>query len=180
MTRLEQLQRLVSNGTASAVEAELLEALRGSGLCSATACGGHCGYGHALGCDAIRECLADHGGDAFRAQSSERYARKADLEAALRERDEARASVAALRDMLIRVMAAQSDSTCKVDWGRVAFTLSSPNPGAGWVSPEVVGKVREALEAYVDAFMEHGTRGHPHPLLQQKAAAALALLEVKP
>ena len=38
-----------------------------SGLCSAPECGGHCGYVHAVGCEAIREYLAEHGGDAYKA-----------------------------------------------------------------------------------------------------------------
>lgn len=38
-----------------------------SGLCSAPECGGHCGYVHARGCEAIREYLADHGGDPYKA-----------------------------------------------------------------------------------------------------------------
>lgn len=40
-----------------------------SGLCSAPECGGHCGYVHARGCEAIREYLADHGGDPYKAPS---------------------------------------------------------------------------------------------------------------
>ena len=38
-----------------------------SGLCYAPECGGHCGYVHARGCEAIREYLADHGGDPYKA-----------------------------------------------------------------------------------------------------------------
>ena len=40
-----------------------------SGLCSAPSCEGHCGYVHARGCEAVREYLADHGGDPYRAPS---------------------------------------------------------------------------------------------------------------
>lgn len=43
------------------------ELLVGPGLCSAQDCGGHCGYVHAVGCEAIREYLADHGGEPYRA-----------------------------------------------------------------------------------------------------------------
>lgn len=42
-----------------------------SGLCSAPSCGGHCGYAHARGCEAIREYLAEHGGDPYRAPTRE-------------------------------------------------------------------------------------------------------------
>lgn len=38
-----------------------------SGLCSAPECGGHCGYTHAVGCEAIREYLAEHGGAPYKA-----------------------------------------------------------------------------------------------------------------
>ncbi|MBL0304397.1 MAG: hypothetical protein IPQ23_22350 [Cytophagaceae bacterium] len=38
-----------------------------SGLCSAPECGGHCGYVHAVGCEAIREYLAEHGGAPYKA-----------------------------------------------------------------------------------------------------------------
>jgi len=40
-----------------------------SGLCSAPECGGHCGFAHARGCEAVREYLADHGGAPYRAPS---------------------------------------------------------------------------------------------------------------
>jgi len=38
-----------------------------SGLCSAPECGGHCGYTHAVGCEVIREYLAEHGGAPYKA-----------------------------------------------------------------------------------------------------------------
>ena len=38
-----------------------------SGLCSAPECGGHCGFAHAVGCEAIREYLAEHGGAPYKA-----------------------------------------------------------------------------------------------------------------
>jgi hypothetical protein len=38
-----------------------------SGLCSAPECGGHCGYVHAVGCEVIREYLAEHGGAPYKA-----------------------------------------------------------------------------------------------------------------
>lgn len=40
-----------------------------SGLCAAPSCEGHCGYVHARGCEAVREYLADHGGEPYRALS---------------------------------------------------------------------------------------------------------------
>lgn len=40
-----------------------------SGLCAAPSCEGHCGYVHARGCEAVREYLADHGGEPYRAPS---------------------------------------------------------------------------------------------------------------
>lgn len=48
-----------------------------SGLCAAPSCEGHCGYVHARGCEAVREYLADHGGEPYRAPShaGEREAR---------------------------------------------------------------------------------------------------------
>lgn len=42
-----------------------------SGLCAAPSCEGHCGYVHARGCEAVREYLADHGGEPYRAPSKE-------------------------------------------------------------------------------------------------------------
>ena len=52
-----------------------------SGLCSAPECGGHCGFAHARGCEAIREYLAEHGGAPYRApprKPSERMMRVAE------------------------------------------------------------------------------------------------------
>lgn len=49
-----------------------------SGLCSAPECGGHCGYVHAVGCEAIREYLAEHGGAPYKAPA--RTARLASTE----------------------------------------------------------------------------------------------------
>lgn len=57
-----------------------------SGLCSAPSCEGHCGYAHARGCEAVREYLADHGGEPYRAPShdGEREARDRKVAEAVR------------------------------------------------------------------------------------------------
>lgn len=56
-----------------------------SGLCSAPECGGHCGYVHARGCEAIREYLADHGGNPYRAPTREPSEREMRVAEAVRE-----------------------------------------------------------------------------------------------
>ena len=56
-----------------------------SGLCSAPECGGHCGYVHARGCEAIREYLAEHGGDPYRAPTREPSERMMRVAEAVRE-----------------------------------------------------------------------------------------------
>ena len=56
-----------------------------SGLCSAPECGGHCGYVHGRGCEAIREYLAEHGGDPYRAPTREPSERMMRVAEAVRE-----------------------------------------------------------------------------------------------
>lgn len=74
-----------------------------SGLCSAPSCEGHCGYVHARGCEAVREYLADHGGDPYRAPSPPDILRRVAERA--RERIAALAYDAGRPDLCARVRA---------------------------------------------------------------------------
>ena len=74
-----------------------------SGLCSAPSCEGHCGYVHARGCEAVREYLADHGGEPYRAPSPPDILRRVAERA--RERIAALAYDAGRPDLCARVRA---------------------------------------------------------------------------
>lgn len=74
-----------------------------SGLCAAPSCEGHCGYVHARGCEAVREYLADHGGEPYRAPSPPDILRRVAERA--RERIAALAYDAGRPDLCARVRA---------------------------------------------------------------------------
>ena len=59
----------IAQAAQSALASTLVPTHDYSGLCAAPSCKGHCGYVHARGCEAVREYLADHGGEPYRAPS---------------------------------------------------------------------------------------------------------------